>query len=100
MRITKKKRDKLIRRLAKISAYGLEWVRDNDPERDNGYIAGSIECVGFQIACTLVQELFPNASLPVSDVVQDLQLFEFPSEDQLRKRLSDMVEHFRHDYPQ
>jgi len=96
----KKKIDKLIRRLAKQSAYGLEWVRDNDPERDNGYIAGAVECVGFQIACTLVHEIFPKSSLPTSDVVQDLLLDEFPREKLLHKRLCDMVEHFEHDYPQ
>jgi hypothetical protein len=97
MKITKKI-DTKIRRLAKLSAYGLEWVRDNNPDHDMAYITGAVECVGFQIACTLSQSILPNKpGVPTSDVVQDLVLNEFPSEQLLRKRIKRFVRRFEED---
>lgn len=85
MKITKKIQTK-IDRMAEITDYSLQWVRDMDPEENKSYRLGGIETAGHQLACMICQWV-THDSEPTSDVILAMKLHDFPSRGLLKRYL-------------
>lgn len=83
MKITKKI-ELRINRIVEVLGYGIEWVRDIDPQENPGYRTGAIETLGHQAACMLCQWISKDSE-PTSDTIVALHLHELPAPGLLRR---------------